>query len=260
MILRQIHYQFVARDLYANTKKNYRLLGTTLQDSRNCGLTDWDAIEDRTRTINGSTTWGSPSEIIESSARQYREDLWAGQQYRVEVWIEKDSLLGVIEGVCREHRVAYTATRGNTSQTEAYRAGKRLAEYVEEGLTPVVLHLADHDPTGVDMTRDCENRISRYAGFPIEVRRIALNMDQVRRYRPPPNFVKEKDARTGGYRARFGTDDGWELDALAPDVIADLIRSEIAPLIDQRAWARAERKEAEAKRRLLTLAKEWGRR
>ena len=72
----------------------------------------------------------------------------------------KDSLLGVIEGVCREHRVAYTATRGNTSQTEAYRAGKRLAEYVEEGLVPIVLHLADHDPTGVDMTRDCENRIS----------------------------------------------------------------------------------------------------
>ena len=90
MILRQIHYQFVARDLYANTKKNYRLLGTTLQDSRNCGLTDWDAIEDRTRTINGSGTWGSPAEITEASARQYREDLWAGQGHRVEVWIEKD--------------------------------------------------------------------------------------------------------------------------------------------------------------------------
>ena len=48
------------------------------------------------------------------------------------------------------------------------------------GGTPVVLHLADHDPNGIDMTRDVIERLARYARADIEVRRIALNMPQVR--------------------------------------------------------------------------------
>ena len=83
------------------------------------------------------------------------------------------------------------------------------------------------------MTRDVIERLARYARADIEVRRIALNMPQVRQYAPPPNFVKESDARTPAYRAQFGTDDCWELDALSPTVIADLIRAEVTGLIDQ---------------------------
>ena len=210
--------------------------------------------------MNDRATWASPADIIADSAIDYREDLWRGQGHRVEVWIEKDALLGVIEGVCGEYRVPYTATRGNISQIEVYKAGQRFADYLADGVTPIVLHLADHDPTGIDMTRDNLERLSLYAREEIEVRRIALNIDQVRRYRPPPNFVKEGDSRTGDYRRRFGTDDCWELDALSPDVIANLIRVELVGLIDAREWERAERKEAKAKRELAKVAKTWSRR
>ena len=79
------------------------------------------------------------------------------------------------------------------------------------------------------MTRDVIKRLARYARADIEVRRIALNMPQVRQYAPPPNFVKESDARTPAYRAQFGTDDCWELDALSPTVIADLILGRDSP-------------------------------
>ena len=82
-------------------------------------------------------------------------------------------------------------------------------------------------------------------------------MDQVRRYRPPPNPVKEKDSRTASYRARFKTSTCWELDALSPDVLAGLIRTEIVGLIDQRAWKRAEQNEAKARKRLAALAEDW---
>src|SRR5262249_40743817 len=186
-----------------------------------------------------------------------REDLWAGQRYRPEVWIEKEALLGVIEGVCTELRVPYFAHRGNNSQTLQYQAGKRFAEFLDQGLIPLVLHLADHDPNGIDMTRDNRERLAIYARADIEVRRIALNMDQVRRYTPPPNFAKDSDTRFEGYVEQFGTSECWELDALDPTVIADLIRTEIGDLIDQDEWQDALSKEEESRDLLSRVSENW---
>ncbi len=256
--LRQLHYQFVARDHYANTHANYRLLQRTLHDARMAGDADWDAIEDRSRDTVTYSSWDSPAAILKSAASSYREDLWRDQDYRPEVWIEKDALTGVIGPVCDEYRVPYSSTRGNTSTTFVHETGARIAGHIEAGYTPVVIHLADHDPSGVHMTRDLERRLSIHARDEIEVRRVALNMDQVQRYRPPPNFVKENDRSAGGYRARFGTDECWELDALAPDVIADLIRREIESLIDRRKLAKAKKREDKGRAELAALAREWG--
>jgi hypothetical protein len=257
LTLRQLFYQTVARALLENTFQQYKRLGNIIRNARDAGLVDWDAIEDRTREVNTHTFWTNPAGIISAAAEQYREDLWRGQKYRPEVWIEKEALLGVIEGTCIELRVPYFAHRGNNSQTLQYQAGKRFAEYLDQGLIPLVLHLADHDPNGIDMTRDNEERLKLYARAPIEVRRVALNLDQVRRYGPPPNFVKESDTRTGGYRDRFGTDECWELDALAPTVIANLIRTELDALIDQKAWKAALAGENRGRKQLAAIAGNW---
>lgn len=107
------------------------------------------------------------------------------------------------------------------------------------------------------MTRDNEERLALYASRPIEVRRIALNLDQVRRYNPPPSFVKEGDTRTSGYRARFDTDECWELDALSPTVMADLIRTEIESPITPKAWARALADEERGRRLLDAAGANW---
>jgi hypothetical protein len=96
-----------------------------------------------------------------------------------------------------------------------------------------------------------------YARTDIEVRRIALNLTQVRQYAPPPNFVKETDTRTSGYRDRFGTNECWELDALSPTVIADLIRNEIEGLIDRRRWRSALANENRGRQLLAGAAENW---
>jgi hypothetical protein len=257
LTLRQLFYQLVARELLPNTHKEYKHLGRTVRDARDGGLIDWDAIEDRTRRVNTHSSWSGPADIIESAARSFRIDPWEGQRYRPEVWIEKDALLGVIEGICTEYRVPYFAHRGNNSQTLQYEAGKRFAGYLDQGLIPVVLHLADHDPNGIDMTRDNIERLKLYTRVNVEVRRIALNMDQIERHRPPPSFVKEGDARTGAYRERFGTDECWELDALSPTVLADLIRDELVGLIDPKAWDKAVEREKRERDLLDKLARNW---
>jgi hypothetical protein len=107
------------------------------------------------------------------------------------------------------------------------------------------------------MTRDNIERLALYARAEIEVRRIALNMDQVRRFNPPPSFVKEGDTRTSGYRTRFGTDECWELDALSPTVMADLIRTEIESLIEPNAWAEALAHESRGRELLDAAAGNW---
>jgi hypothetical protein len=257
LTLRQLFYQFVARALLENLFNEYKRLGRIVRDARDGGLIDWDAIEDRTREVNTHTFWANPAGIISAAADQYREDLWAGQRYRPEVWIEKEALLGVVEGVCTELRVPYFAHRGNNSQTLQYQAGKRFTEYLDQGLIPLVLHLADHDPNGIDMTRDNIERLALYARQEVEVRRIALNMDQVRQHNPPPSFVKDGDMRTSGYRERFGTDECWELDALSPTLIADLIRTEIEQLIDWPKWRSAQAREERRRGLLDTAAANW---
>ena len=242
LTLRQLFYQFVSRALIENLQAEYKRLGTIIKNGRRAGLIDWEAIEDRTRNVRENPSWDSPAEIFADAAQQYEENLWRSQDFRIEVWIEKDALLGVIESVCDEFRLPFFACRGNNSESEQYKAGKRFAGYLAKGITPIVLHLGDHDPNGLDMTRDNRDRLAMFARHGVEVRRLALNIDQVERYRPPPNFAKETDTRFSAYAEKFGSE-CWELDALDPIVIADLIRNEVERMIDADAWKAAKAEE-----------------
>lgn len=256
LTLRQLYYQFVSRDLIANKQTEYKRLGSIINDARLAGLIDWSAIEDRTRNVRRLSTWSEPADILDGAARQYREDLWARQHYVPEVWIEKDALVGVIEGVCNRWRVPYFACRGYSSQSEQYAAGKRFEEALANDKTPLVFHLGDHDPSGIDMTRDNESRLTMFANGEVEVRRLALNMDQVDRYNPPPNPAKETDSRSADYKAIFG-DSSWELDALEPRVISQLINREIDAIINHDLWEEDLQRENAAKEKLQQTAREW---
>jgi hypothetical protein len=132
LTLRQLYYQFVSRTLIDNTVADYRRLGNIVRDARDAGLIDWDAIEDRTRELRTHLAWDDPAHRIASATYNYQEDLWIGQDYRPEVWIEKAALIGVIEGVCGKFRVSYFATIGNNSASEMYGAGKRFADYLDQ--------------------------------------------------------------------------------------------------------------------------------
>jgi len=256
LTLRQLYYQFVSRDLIENKHAEYKRLGSIIKDGRRAGLIDWDAIEDRTRNLRRYSSWESPAAVVATAAEQYRKNLWAVQPCRPEVWIEKDALIGVIEGVCNDYRVPHFACRGNNSESEQYKAGKRFERHLADGLTPIVLHLGDHDPNGIDMTRDNRDRLAMFARHDIAVRRIALNMDQVERYAPPPNPAKETDTRYARYVQEFGHE-CWELDALDPAFIADLIRTEIEALIDHDRWNLAMAEEEQHRAALANASANW---
>lgn len=87
LTLRQLCYQFVSRGLIANKDSEYKRLGSVINDARLAGLIDWQSIEDRTRFLRRNSHWNSPADIIDSAARSYALDKWAGQPYRPEVWL-----------------------------------------------------------------------------------------------------------------------------------------------------------------------------
>lgn len=254
--LRQLYYQFVARNWIKNKFTEYKRMGDIISEARMCGRIDWEAIEDRMRSLDTIPTWNRPADILVGAARQYREDFWDSQDSYIEVWVEKDALTGVVEKACRGLRVSSLACRGYNSQSELYRAGKRFAEAEERGRTPIIIHLGDHDPSGIDMTRDNRERVITFAGIEVEVRRIALNYDQVEGFRLPPNPAKETDSRSPAYIAQYG-ESSWELDAIDPRRLREMIQDEIRLFIDQDRWNECEEKENSNRKRLNILARQW---
>jgi hypothetical protein len=258
LTLRQLYYQFVSRDLLANTQEEYKRLGSVINDGRLAGLIDWDRITDRTRNLHSLAHWKDPAEIVGACANQFRVDKWATQEIRIEVWIEKEALAGVFERVCDELDIPFFSCRGYTSQSEMWGAGQRLGRIAKKQ-TPIILHFGDHDPSGIDMTRDIETRLNLFGAGGVcamDLRRLALNMDQVQQYNPPPNPAKMTDARAAGYVAKFG-DESWELDALEPDVLAGLVRGFVETNRDQAAWDKAVAREERAKKDLGRVARQW---
>jgi len=256
LTLRQLYYQFVARDLIPNNIKSYKNLGSVINDGRLAGLIDWRHIQDRTRHLEENSHWEKPGDVIESAAASYRIDLWARQDYRPEIWIEKDALIGVIEGVCQELDVPYLSCRGYTSQSEMWGSAQRIERWTRRGdQTSVIFHFGDHDPSGKDMTRDIQDRLEMFMAE-VKLERLALNMDQIEEYSPPPNPAKTTDSRARAYIAEFGND-SWELDALSPEVIAELIRKAVTALQDDRKWREDEKRMETERKLLLSAANQW---
>lgn len=256
LTIRQLFYQFVSRDWLANTQRNYKRLGNIISDARRAGLIDWSRIVDRTRYLRTFTAWNSPDELVDACSRQFNVDFWANQDYRPEVYIEKDALIGVLETACNPWRVPYFSCRGYTSDSEAWSAAQRIRGYRSDGKTPIIFHLGDHDPSGLDMTRDVTERIQLFTWFSFEVKRIALNMNQVEEYNPPPNTAKETDSRFAKYRDEYG-DESWELDALPPTTIGQLIADEMEAIIDKDRWKESEKERDEGRRLLGVIADKW---
>lgn len=255
--LRQLYYQFVARGLLENSDRSYKRLGSIMTDARLAGLIPWDGIEDRNRETNFWRVEEDYGEILADLPYRFAADHWRDQDAYVEVWVEKDALSSVVERACRKWRVPYMACKGYLSASEAYSAAKRIEEISGKGKDIYIFHLGDHDPSGIDMTRDNTERLDKLSwGTPFTLERLALNRDQVDRYNPPPNPTKITDSRAEDYIRRHGRT-SWELDALEPSVVNSLIEDAIEPLVDMSAWRDAQTREREGRDILHRLRDRW---
>jgi len=213
------------------------------------------------RSMVQNSHWAGPDDIVDTCSRQFQYDKWLRQSIRVECWVEKDALVGVLASVCQPLDVPYFACRGYTSQSEMWRASQRFRGFIEDDEQEVlILYLGDHDPSGLDMTRDVKDRLELFLGPKsaelLRVKRLALNMNQIEEYEPPPNPAKVTDSRSGPYMEEFG-DESWELDALDVTVLADLIRENILDVRDDETWEESIAEENKAKEELSQVSANW---
>lgn len=260
LTLRQLYYQFISEDFFPNSEKSYNKLGRIVSDARLAGMLDWDYVTDRGREAHGTGWLGAvppeQADIIRRARYSFALDLWEGQERRVEVWVEKQALEQVVARAANQTRTGYFACKGYVSQSEMWAAGRRLRKAYDAGYEPLILHLGDHDPSGIDMTRDIEERLSMFAEFPVDVRRIALTMDQIDEYAPPPNPAKMTDSRFADYADRYG-DESWELDALKPDVLVSLISDHIMGVLDVDMFNERVDMELEGQQQIADIADRW---
>lgn len=247
--LRQLYYQMVKANLIENTDKMYKKLGALIKNARLAGIVDWYMIEDRGRRTNKNAHWEDPGDIMESAVESFAIDKWEDQEIHIEIMVEKDALSGVFWPVCERNDVRFTACKGYPSTTILHTMGARLGDKILEDKEVHILHFGDHDPSGIDMTDDLVGRLSMFAKEPIQVVRLALNMDQVDQYQPPENPAKVTDSRFKAYMIEFGTS-SWELDALTPDVLGNLIEDYIMDHRDGELWNDAVQREDEYRQEL----------
>lgn len=261
LTVRQLYYQLVARGQIPNTVRSYKRITGITNDARLMGLIDWDAIEDRTREFLDRSHWGSGTEILEAIADQFYMDHWEDQSFRVFVIVEKEALAGVLQAVCHEYDMPLLAARGYPSCTvlRDFARSRMMLQTLAAGQTPVLLHLGDHDPSGIDMSRDLTERVALFAECSerkFEFHRIALNMAQVEAEQPPPNPAKSTDSRFADYVRQFG-DESWELDALSPKYLTDLVRRHVRKYIDKNVWKARDAEIADIRERLTETAENF---
>ncbi len=238
--LRQLYYQLVARDLIPNTIKEYGKLSKLLTNARYGGFVDWGAIEDRTRTPDLPNTFEDTEHLIDVACRSYQLDRWEGQEYCIELWTEKDAISSVIAPITKEYQVAMCVNRGYSSASAMYDSFRRLEN--SEQPKRIILYLGDYDASGLDMIRDVRERLEEFGVDNLEVIPIALTKKQIEKYSPPPNPAKITDPRAKWYIQKYG-EQSWEVDALRPEVLQELIKKAILEYLDLEKYNKIERKE-----------------
>ncbi len=230
LTLRQLYYQLVSRNLIPNKQSEYAKLSTLLVKGRMAGEVDWNAIEDRLRVPRIPYWVNDVPDALQDTIRQYRLNRQAGQSAYIELWVEKDALSEVLQRITSHYHIRLMVNRGYSSCSAMYQAAERFRGASQFSSSLHILYLGDHDPSGLDMIRDIESRLFEF-GVCLDVLHIGLTQQQIKAFDPPPNPTKITDPRAKRYLAEYG-DTCWEVDALRPDVLSELVSGAIELLID----------------------------
>lgn len=280
LTLRQMYYQFVSLGICPSGQVHYKRIGDVLTEARYAGDYPIEGLEDRGREVHEgdfTTCEDDVDEALDTATNTIRWlpdgtiniARWYGQRNHVSVWVEKQALEGVFEPVCKELGVSWFACKGYPSVSALWtwiQAAERAhSNSTVSGCT--VLYFGDHDPDGWEIPRSALRNLNKLLevkdiGLRVAFKRIALNMDQIREYEPPPFEAKVTSARYQGYVDEHQTEEAWELDALEPRILRDLIRDEVNALFDERIYreqmARRDALRAEVRERMQEPA--WIRR
>lgn len=237
--LRQLYYRLVALGM-TNDHPHYKKVINAMRDSRWKNDVNFEAFIDRERSLFGETE-AEPvilTESVENGKVQikawmgdYHLNRWENQPDYVEVWIEKKALQGVFERPCKKFDVGLAPCKGYPSLTFLYEASLRFNSAIDREQNPKILYFGDFDPSGEDIPRSVAENLSRM-GVEVEVKRIALNQQQITEMVLPSVPAKLKDTRT----RNWGGVGVVELDAVEPNTLTQIVADALREHFDTRLY------------------------
>lgn len=251
MTVRQLFYQLASvLQVVGKTEAEYK--GTVCRltgEMRLAGELPWPWLVDNTRWIRKPSSYGSMADCLERSAGAYRRSLWSHVPAYVEAWLEKDALSGVFYDVTAEYDVPLMVTRGYPSLSYVKAAADQI---IATGKPTWIYYFGDYDPSGADISRDCEAKVRRFAPeAEIHFERVAVQDWQIDAWNLPTRPTKTKDSRSAG----FGDTRSVEIDAIPPGRLRSMIRDVIAKHIS--SWEIEQLNKIQERERETLLSIAW---
>lgn len=250
LTLRQLYYQLVSKNIIPNKVNEYGKLSSLVVKGRMAGVIDWEGIEDRLRVPKLPYWVFDIPDAVKDTINNYRLNRQQGQEKYIEVWCEKDALSNVLYRLTSKYHLRLMVNRGYSSCTAMHDAFNRFKRNVDQERH--ILYLGDHDPSGLDMIRDIQDRLDEF-GIDVDITPVALTKEQINQYNPPPNPAKITDPRSGWYIEQHGNT-SWEVDALPPEVLHEILIREIESRMDMDLYESIIRQEQTDKRKLQDFA------
>ena len=248
MTVRQLHYRLVAIGM-TNDIQHYKRVVGAMTKARWDATVDFDSFIDRDRSMHGETKDDekdldteieSAKEMIKLWMTAHYLNRWSNQDNYVEVWIEKKALQGVFEGPCGGRSVGLAPCKGYPSLTFVHDAVPRFEDAIERGKTPIILYFGDYDPSGQNIPETIKENLYRM-GVDVEVKRLALNPDQIEEMGLPGVPAKVTDTRSRNWTGG----DVVELDAVEPETLSKMCRDAIAEHFNKSKYLELKKTEAD---------------
>ncbi|HEY4707048.1 MAG TPA: hypothetical protein VII64_06265 [Thermodesulfobacteriota bacterium] len=234
MTLRQLFYRLVSIRGLQNSRADYQKLSRVMTQAREAGDINHEWLVDRSKPEIVPSVWRDPAGYLEAVARSYRRDYWQDQPYYAELWLEKDSLTGSVEGLVGELGITLRAHRGYSSTTKKL----EIARLFDSKKKPIrIFYIGDHDPSGLDIERDLLDKISKYQRTDnyATIERLGILREDIALFNLPPLQIKDSDSRAPKFRLQHGAE-VVEADALPPVELRARIREKVEALIDFTSW------------------------
>jgi hypothetical protein len=249
LTIRQIFYRLVGAHDYAKSEHAYNRLCEMLNRARRAGVVRFNTIRDDGFEIRQPTAWDDADDVLaafRNTITSFRLDRQLGQPRRLLIAVEAAGMLPQVERIAAPYGIPVQSSGGFDSLTAKY----GLAEFLGEWPAAEVLHIGDHDPSGVhvfsslaeDVHAICED-----IGHAVDVAftRLAVTPEQIASLVLPTAPPKSTDPR------RFVGEETVQAEAIPPDVLADIIQDAIDERLDGDVLLRVRAEEAAIKAELL---------
>jgi hypothetical protein len=180
MTVRQVCYQASARGLIGKTDKDFDDAADQLTIMRHAWIKrqnpdddeefddvgmdeddlamplDW--IIDQGRRVREVSQWENITGVMTSAADGYRKNIWTDEADYVEIWVEKDTLLTIVQPITNKYGVRLMSAKGFSSLSLLYEVSQYL-----KGLDKNIhiYQFGDFDPSGFLASKNIETTLEK---------------------------------------------------------------------------------------------------